>query len=104
MNVEFLGVFTAQAVFLLLASLAAVAVAGVVALWEINRAVQVCKSVRRIVLQPATVPISPRPDPTLESVSPAESLSARAPPTFPSRQKTDGDASGPFDRGCEPLH
>jgi hypothetical protein len=93
MNVEFLGVFTAQAVFLLLASFAVVAIAGLVALWEIDRAVRVCKSVRRVVLQRAAGPILHQPNPTLESVWPTDSLSTRAPPTFPSRRPVNEDTA-----------
>ena len=88
MNVAILGVFTAQAVPLLLISLVALAMTGLVVLWRIDRA-QRQMMTRRVVLQRIAVPASRRAEPIFQSAMLPASLPARAPPTFPSGRPVD---------------
>ena len=81
MNVEFLGVITAQAVPFLLISLALWAVAGLAVLWGIERASHAALMARRVVLQRAAMPMMNRREPGATSAILAASLPARAPPT-----------------------
>jgi len=86
MNVVFLGVSTAQAVPLLLISLAILAIASLAVLWGIERASRAGAATRRVVLQRAAVPMPIRLEPGAISAMLTASLPARAPPTFPSRR------------------
>jgi hypothetical protein len=83
MNVVFLGVSTAQAVPLLLISLALLAIAGLAAMRGIAGASRAAAT-RRAVLQRAAVPMPIRREPEALSAMLTASLPARAPPTFPS--------------------
>ena len=84
MNVVFLGVSTAQAVPLLLISLALLAITGLAVLWGIAGASRAAAATRRVVLQRAAVPMPIRREPGALSAMLTASLAARAPPTFPS--------------------
>jgi len=84
MNVVFLGVSLAQALPLLLISLAVLAVAGLVVLGGITGASRAAAATRRVVLQRVAVPMPIRCEPVARSAMLTASLPARAPPTFPS--------------------
>src|ERR1700677_3599806 len=79
-NVVISGVFIPQVIFLVLASIAVLAIVGLVLSWGIHD--RLPKAARRVVLHPALLPVYSRLQPIFRSVLLPVSISTRAPPVF----------------------
>jgi hypothetical protein len=91
-NVDIPGVFTSQAISLLLVAVAVVVIARLVLSGEIQ---ELLPMTRRVVLRRAIVPVYSQRQPTFRSVLLSVPVSTRAPPTF-SSDRSDSLRPDPY--------